>query len=88
MSARGQPPQRSRKRRATDPAQPSMFDPPTPPVADGDALPVPAQRPERAGAAAVTYTDARSLLTSAAGFIQAHKFTLNPYGGCGFACLY
>ncbi|MBI5948164.1 MAG: radical SAM protein [Chloroflexi bacterium] len=28
------------------------------------------------------------MLTPASGFIKAYKFSLNPYGGCGFGCEY
>ena len=45
-------------------------------------------RPSSFGRAEVTYADARSILTRASGFIKRYRFTLNPYGGCGFACEY
>lgn len=40
------------------------------------------------GGAGVTSIDARSILTSTSGFMSGYKFTLNPYGGCGFGCGY
>lgn len=46
------------------------------------------QRPERLGPATISYIDSRSLLSPAGGFINAYKFTLNPYSGCGFGCEY
>src|SRR5881398_1586946 len=47
-----------------------------------------ASRPTRIGATDVSYADARTLLTPAAGFMRLYKFTLNPYSGCGFGCEY
>jgi DNA repair photolyase len=45
-------------------------------------------RPERLGKTSLSFIDSRSVLTPAAGFISAYKFTLNPYSGCGFGCEY
>jgi DNA repair photolyase len=36
----------------------------------------------------VTYGESASILRPASGFMSAYKFTLNPYGGCGFGCDY
>jgi len=36
----------------------------------------------------VRFTDARTILTPASGFIRAYRYTLNPYSGCRFACEY
>ncbi len=44
--------------------------------------------PASFGGADVAYIDARSILTPASGFIKRYRYTLNPYGGCGFACEY
>ena len=44
--------------------------------------------PASFGGADVAYLDARSILTPACGFIKRYRYTLNPYGGCGFACEY
>lgn len=44
--------------------------------------------PASFGGADVAYIDARSILTPASGFIRRYRYTLNPYGGCGFACEY
>jgi DNA repair photolyase len=44
--------------------------------------------PSVVGRAGISYDDAKSILTRATGFISGYKFTLNPYGGCGFGCDY
>ncbi|MGE0133828.1 MAG: radical SAM protein [Dehalococcoidia bacterium] len=38
--------------------------------------------------AGVRFTEARTILTPASGFIKAYRYTLNPYSGCRFACEY
>ncbi|MEX0750148.1 MAG: radical SAM protein [Dehalococcoidia bacterium] len=48
----------------------------------------PAERPTDLGPAAVTYVDAKTVLTPATGFMENYDFTLNPYSGCGFGCEY
>ena len=40
------------------------------------------------GPAAITYSDSKTLLTPASGFMENYNFTLNPYSGCGFGCEY
>ena len=40
------------------------------------------------GRASVAYIDSKSILTPASGFMRRYKYTLNPYGGCGFGCEY
>lgn len=45
-------------------------------------------RPAKFGDAAVSYADAREILTRASGFMGDYDFTLNPYGGCYFGCTY
>ncbi len=40
------------------------------------------------GHASVAYIDSKSILTPASGFMRRYKYTLNPYGGCGFGCEY
>lgn len=40
------------------------------------------------GRASVAFVDSKSILTPTSGFISQYKFTLNPYGGCGFGCGY
>lgn len=40
------------------------------------------------GHSSVTYSDAKSILTQPAGFMDAYDFTLNPYSGCSFGCTY
>jgi len=40
------------------------------------------------GYASVDYINSKSILTPASGFMGRYKYTLNPYGGCGFACEY
>ncbi|HTE83336.1 MAG TPA: hypothetical protein VK821_01220, partial [Dehalococcoidia bacterium] len=44
--------------------------------------------PVRLGNATIASVDSRSILTPASGFAKRYKFTLNPYGGCGFGCEY
>ena len=44
--------------------------------------------PAKFGDAAVSYADAREILTRASGFMEDYDFTLNPYGGCYFGCTY
>lgn len=44
--------------------------------------------PGVSGNAAVSYEDARAILTRASGFLSAYDFTLNPYNGCSFGCTY
>ncbi len=44
--------------------------------------------PSQLGPAEVEYSDARSILTKASGFIKRYNYTLNPYSGCGFGCDY
>jgi DNA repair photolyase len=48
----------------------------------------PEVRPETLGPARVTYSDSKTLLTPASGFMENYDFTLNPYSGCGFGCEY
>ena len=48
----------------------------------------PGLNPANVGAAAVTYSPAREILTRATGFMDAYDFTLNPYSGCSFGCTY
>ncbi|NWF69536.1 MAG: radical SAM protein [Chloroflexi bacterium] len=36
----------------------------------------------------VEYYQAKSILSKASGFINSYDYTLNPYGGCAFACAY
>jgi DNA repair photolyase len=45
-------------------------------------------RPSSQGRATVSYSDSKSILNSASGFMGNYKFTLNPYSGCTFACEY
>ncbi len=40
------------------------------------------------GRTSVEYMDSKSILTPTSGFMSRYKFTLNPYGGCGFGCEY
>lgn len=40
------------------------------------------------GRAAVSVSDASSILTKASGFMGDYDFTVNPYSGCAFACTY
>ncbi len=47
-----------------------------------------AARPERIGKTAVEYTQARSILNRATGFLSSYDFTLNPFAGCSFGCTY
>jgi len=42
----------------------------------------------RFGRTAVGRIDSKSILTRTSGFMSQYKFTLNPYGGCGFGCEY
>ena len=44
--------------------------------------------PEAFGQTSVRYVQSRSILTATSGFMSRYKFTLNPYGGCGFGCEY
>jgi len=50
-------------------------------------VPVPVER-SVFGHASVAYIDSKSILTPASGFMRRYKYTLNPYGGCGFGCEY
>ena len=46
-------------------------------------------RPRSFGLAKIVkYGESTSILRPASGFMMAYKFTLNPYGGCGFGCDY
>ena len=45
-------------------------------------------QPSNIGRVAVTYDQAREILTRATGFMDAYDFTLNPYSGCSFGCTY
>lgn len=40
------------------------------------------------GRTLVVYVDSKSILTPTCGFMSQYKFTVNPYGGCGFGCEY
>lgn len=40
------------------------------------------------GHATISYRRATSILTRATGFMGDYDFTLNPYSGCGFGCVY
>ena len=42
----------------------------------------------RAGRIEATFTDSKSILTPASGFMAEWDYTLNPYIGCGFGCNY
>ena len=42
----------------------------------------------RAGRIKATFTDSKSILTPASGFMAEWDYTLNPYIGCGFGCNY
>ena len=64
-----------------NPTQPSLFNPPP------TERKVP-PRPDRIGDVAVSYNDAREILTRATGFMSEYDFTLNPYSGCSFGCTY
>lgn len=39
-------------------------------------------------AVAMSFEEARDILTRATGFMEAHDFILNPYSGCSFDCTY
>lgn len=58
--------------------QPSLFDP----------EPKNLNRPEKIGSAKVIYQTTSDILTRASGFMDAYKYTLNPYSGCSFGCTY
>ncbi|MCY4243807.1 MAG: radical SAM protein [Gammaproteobacteria bacterium] len=47
-----------------------------------------AGKPGTSGNAAVSYENARAILTRAGGFLSGYDFTLNPYNGCSFGCTY
>ena len=47
-----------------------------------------AARPARIGKTSVEYKQARSILNRATGFLSGYDFTLNPYAGCSFGCIY
>jgi DNA repair photolyase len=53
-----------------------------------DAAGAGAGRPTSFGRADVTYVEVASVLTPASGFMRQYRYTLNPYGGCGFGCGY
>ncbi len=59
-----------------------------PPVQSSLFDPAPTPHPEQIGKTAVTYREARSILTKGAGFMAAYDYTLNPYSGCSFGCAY
>jgi DNA repair photolyase len=40
------------------------------------------------GRTSVEHVNSKSILTPTSGFMSGYKFTLNPYGGCGFGCEY
>jgi len=44
--------------------------------------------PSRVGAAAVSESDSRHILTPGNGRTSAYDFSLNPYRGCSFGCAY
>lgn len=44
--------------------------------------------PMSTGRTRVEEVNVRSILTPTAGFMSEYKYTLNPYGGCGFGCEY
>lgn len=44
--------------------------------------------PERKGRAVIQTIDARSILTKGTGFADQYDYTLNPYSGCAFGCVY